>query len=112
MPEFDTDPRLVGALMAIGFFALERFVLRRNVGGLIRPLPFLVYFALRSILYVGVIVPAIVVVTELVSGRIGGIGGVDLLFFALIGGRREPALQRQRSPGPWRALRIRGRAVL
>ena len=40
---------MVGALMATGFFALERFVLRRNAGGLIRPLPFLAYFALRSI---------------------------------------------------------------
>jgi len=71
---------MVGASMAAGFFALERFVLRRNAGGLIRPLPFLTYFALRSILYVGVIVLAIVVVSELVSGRFGGIGGVDLLF--------------------------------
>ncbi|MBV8443936.1 MAG: adenylate/guanylate cyclase domain-containing protein [Hyphomicrobiales bacterium] len=61
--------------MAAGFFALERFVLRRNAGGLIRPLPFLTYFALRSILYVGVIVLAIVVVSGF-----EGIGGVDLLF--------------------------------
>src|SRR6516164_4967047 len=52
---------MVGAWMAPGFFTLERFVLRRNAGGLIRPLPFLGYFALRSILYVGVIVLAIVV---------------------------------------------------
>jgi adenylate cyclase len=64
----------VGALMATGFFALERFVLRRNAGGLIRPLPFLTYFGLRSILYVGVIVLAIVVV-----GGFGRIGGADLL---------------------------------
>jgi adenylate cyclase len=71
---------MVGAVMAPGFLTLERFVLRRNTGGLIRPLPFLAYFALRSILYVGVIVLAIVVVTELLFGRFGGIGGVDLLF--------------------------------
>jgi hypothetical protein len=71
---------MVGAAMATGFFALERFVLRRNAGGLIRPLPFLAYFALRSILYVGVIVLAIVVVTELLFGRFAGIGGVDVLF--------------------------------
>ena len=71
---------MVGASMATGFFALERFVLRRNAGGLIRPLPFLAYFALRSILYVGVIVLATVVVTELLFGRVAGIGGVDLLF--------------------------------
>ena len=71
---------MVGAVMATGFFMLERFVLRRNAGGLIRPLPFLAYFALRSILYVGVIVLATVVVTELLVGRVAGIGGVDLLF--------------------------------
>jgi adenylate cyclase len=71
---------MVGTVMAPGFFALERFVLRRNAGGLIRPLPFLTYFALRSILYVGVIVLTVAVVTELLYGRSGGIGGVDLLF--------------------------------
>ena len=71
---------MVGALMATSFFALERFVLRRNAGGLIRPLPFLAYFALRSILYVGVIVLATVVVTELLFERVAGIGGADLLF--------------------------------
>ena len=71
---------MAGASMSSGFFTLERFVLRRNAGGLIRPLPFLAYFALRSILYVGVIVLATVVVTELMVGRFGGIGGADLLF--------------------------------
>jgi adenylate cyclase len=43
---------LAGALLAASLFSLERLVLRRNAGGLIRPLPFLAYFALRSVLYV------------------------------------------------------------
>jgi adenylate cyclase len=64
----------VGAAMATGFFALERFVLRRNAGGLIPPLPFLTYFWLRSILYVGVFALAIFAV-----GGFGRIGGGDLL---------------------------------
>jgi adenylate cyclase len=70
----------VGALMATGFYSLERFVLRRNAGGLIRPLPFLVYFALRSVLYVGVIVGSIVVVNEVVWGvGLVAIVGADVL---------------------------------
>jgi hypothetical protein len=55
---------LAGALCAASFISLELFVLRRNAGGLIRPLPFLAYFALRSLLYVGIIVFVIVVVNE------------------------------------------------
>ena len=47
---------LAGALCSASFISLERFVLRRNSGSFIRPLPFLAYFALRSVLYVGVIV--------------------------------------------------------
>jgi prepilin signal peptidase PulO-like enzyme (type II secretory pathway) len=37
---------LAGALCSASFISLERFVLRRNSGGFIRPLPFLAYFAL------------------------------------------------------------------
>src|SRR5262249_25549185 len=55
---------VAGALCAASFISLEGFVLRRNSGGIIRPLPFLAYFALRSVLYVGVIVFVIVVVNE------------------------------------------------
>ena len=55
---------LAGALCSASFISLELFVLRRNSGGFIRPLPFLAYFALRSLLYVGVIVFVIVVVNE------------------------------------------------
>ena len=55
---------LAGALCSASFTSLERFVLRRNSGGFIRPLPFLAYFALRSVLYVGVIVFVVAVVNE------------------------------------------------
>jgi adenylate cyclase len=70
---------LVGVSLAVGFFALERLVLRRNAGGVIRPLPFLTYFALRSGLYAATIVLAIGLVDFTVSGEFAGIG-VDFLF--------------------------------
>jgi adenylate cyclase len=70
---------LVGASLAVGFFALERLVLRRNAGGVIRPLPFLTYFALRSALYAATIVLAIGLVDFTVTGQFAGIG-VDFLF--------------------------------
>ena len=70
---------LVGASMAVGFFALERLILRRNAGGVIRPLPFLAYFALRSSLYAAIIVLALVAVDFTMSGQFAGIG-VDFLF--------------------------------
>jgi len=59
---------------------LERFVLRRNSGGFIRPLPFLIYFALRSVLYVGVIVIVIAVVNEAAGAGFGGVRAFDLIF--------------------------------
>ena len=72
---------LAGAAMAAGFFTVERFVLRRNAGGLIRPLPFLTYFALRLVLYLGVIVLAIAVANQVVgTGGSAAIGVVDVLF--------------------------------
>jgi|SRR5208337_309888 len=71
----------LGALMAASFFSLERFVLRRNAGGLIRRLPFLIYFALRSVLYLAVIVLAIAVVNQVAgTGGLAAIGAVDVLF--------------------------------
>ncbi|MBV8104291.1 MAG: adenylate/guanylate cyclase domain-containing protein [Hyphomicrobiales bacterium] len=70
----------VGVSLAVGFFALERFVLRRNAGGVFRPLPFLTYLALRSALYVGVIVLAIALASRLLSGGFAGVRGVDFLF--------------------------------
>ena len=70
---------VAGALCAASFISLERFVLRRNAGGLIRPLPFLAYFALRSILYVGVIVFVIAVVSEAAGGGFAGVRAFDLI---------------------------------
>ena len=70
---------LAGAFCGAGFIWLERFVLRRNAGGLIRPLPFLAYFALRSVLYVGVIVFVIVVVNEAAGAGIAGVRAFDLI---------------------------------
>src|SRR6185312_5145344 len=65
---------LVGASCAASFVLLERFVLRRNSGGFIRPLPFLIYFALRSVLYVGMIVIVIAVVNEAAGAGFGESG--------------------------------------
>jgi adenylate cyclase len=66
---------LAGALCSASFISLERFVLRRNSGGFIRPLPFLAYFALRSVLYVGVIVFVIAVV----NAGFAGVRAIDLI---------------------------------
>ncbi len=70
---------LAGALCAASFISLEHFVLRRNAGGLIRPLPFLAYFALRSVLYVGVIVFVIAVVSAAAGAGFAGVRAFDLI---------------------------------
>jgi adenylate cyclase len=70
---------LAGALCSASFVSLERFVLRRNSGGLIRPLPFLAYFALRSVLYVGVILLVIAIVSEAAGAGFAGIRAFDLV---------------------------------
>jgi adenylate cyclase len=75
---------LAGALCAASFISLEAFVLRRNSGAFIRPLPFLAYFALRSVLYVGVIIVVIVVVNVAAGGGFAGVRAFDLIF-ALVG---------------------------
>ena len=46
---------VAGGQISAALFALEHYVLRRNVGGVFRPLPFLPYLALRSLLYITVI---------------------------------------------------------
>src|SRR5580693_8583921 len=46
---------MVGGSIGAALFSLERFVLRRNAGGLFGRLPFLPYLALRSCLYAAVI---------------------------------------------------------
>jgi adenylate cyclase len=70
---------LAGALCSASFTSLERFVLRRNSGGFIRPLPFLAYFAQRSVLYVGVIVFVIAVVNEAAGAGFAGVRAFDLI---------------------------------
>jgi adenylate cyclase len=70
---------LAGALCAASFISLETFVLRRNSGGLIRPLPFLAYFALRSVLYVGVISFVITVANEATGAGFAGVRPFDLI---------------------------------
>jgi adenylate cyclase len=71
---------MAGALCSASFISLERFVLRRNSGGgFIRPLPFLAYFALRSVLYVGAIVFVIAVVSEATGSGIAGVRAFDLI---------------------------------
>jgi adenylate cyclase len=70
---------LAGALCAASLISLERFVLRRNAGGFIRPLPFLAYFALRSVLYVGVIVFVIAVVNVAAGAGFAGVRAFDLI---------------------------------
>jgi adenylate cyclase len=79
---------LAGALCSVGIFLLEGFVLRRNSGGIIRPLPFLAYFALRSFLYVGVIVFVIAVVNKAAgAGFAAGFAGVhafDIIIALLV----------------------------
>jgi hypothetical protein len=46
---------VAGGQISAALFALEQYVLRRNGGGIFRPLPFLPYLALRSLLYVTII---------------------------------------------------------
>ena len=70
----------VGASMPAAFFAVERVVLRRNAGGLIRPLPFLPYLGLRTALYVAVIVLINAAVGWLTFGQFIEISSTDFLF--------------------------------
>ncbi|MGB3581814.1 MAG: adenylate/guanylate cyclase domain-containing protein [Roseiarcus sp.] len=71
---------LVGGSMGAAFFALERFALRRNAGGLFGRLPFLPYLALRSCLYAAVIVVINAAAAWLMSGQFMVVGSVDFLF--------------------------------
>jgi adenylate cyclase len=75
---------LAAALCAASFISLEIFVLRRNAGGLIRPLPFLAYFVLRSVLYVGVIVFVIAAVNIAAGAGFAGVRAVDLIFALVV----------------------------
>jgi adenylate cyclase len=69
-----------GASMAAALFAVERLVLRRNAGGLFRPLPFLVYLGLRTTLYVGVMVLINAALDWLMFGEFIQVSSTDFLF--------------------------------
>jgi adenylate cyclase len=71
---------LVGGSMGAAFFVLERFVLRRNAGGLFGRLPFLPYLALRSCLYAAVILIINAIAGWLLFGQLIVVGSVDFLF--------------------------------
>jgi hypothetical protein len=71
---------MVGGSIGAALFSLERFVLRRNAGGLFGRLPFLPYLALRSLLYAGVILLINAVVDWLMSGQFMVVGSIDFLF--------------------------------
>ncbi len=74
---------LVGGLTAGILSSLEIFVLRRAQGASLRQLPFLPYLALRSLLYVGVILIVEAVVNRLVptaSGQLAAITRADMIF--------------------------------
>ena len=47
---------IIGGSMGAALFSLDRFVLRRNAGGLFPRLPFLPYLALRMCLYATVVI--------------------------------------------------------
>ena len=71
---------MVGGSIGAALFSLERFVLRRNAGGVFGRLPFLPYLALRSLLYAGVILVINAVVDWLMSGQFMVVGSIDFLF--------------------------------
>ena len=71
---------VVGGSMGAALFSLERFVLRRNAGGLLYCLPFLPYLVLRSFLYAGVIFILNAIADRVASGHFMAIGSIDFLF--------------------------------
>jgi adenylate cyclase len=71
---------VVGGSIGAALFTLERFVLRRNAGGLFGPLPFLPYLALRSCLYAAVILIINAIAGWLLFGQLIVVGSVDFLF--------------------------------
>ncbi|MFZ0204820.1 MAG: adenylate/guanylate cyclase domain-containing protein [Roseiarcus sp.] len=77
---------VVGSSMGAALFALERFVLRRNSGAVLRRLPFLPYFALRSALYVGILLSINELANRLASpeGRFVPINQIDMLFSVVL----------------------------
>ena len=74
---------VAGGSICAALFGLEDFVLRRNAGGVFRHLPFLPYFALRSVLYVGVIF-VIIALVDWPSGQFLAVDSVDSLFSLML----------------------------
>jgi adenylate cyclase len=72
------------AAQGAALFSLERFVLRRNAGGLLYRLRFLPYLALRSFLYAGVILIINAIADRLASGHFMAIGSIDFLFSLML----------------------------
>ena len=70
---------IIGGSMGAALFSLDRFVLRRNAGGLFPRLPFLPYLALRTCLYAAVVIIINGIANSVLSGRFMVISGVDLL---------------------------------
>ncbi len=70
---------IVAGSMSAALFSLDRFVLRRNAGGLFPRLPFLPYLALRTCLYVAVVIIIYGSANSVLSGRFMVTSGVDLL---------------------------------
>src|SRR5271165_1259605 len=70
----------VGASMAAALRGVELFVLRRNAGGLIHPLPFLAYLGLRIALYLAIVALANYAVDWLLFGQFMPVSSADLLF--------------------------------
>ena len=70
---------IVAGSMSAALFSLDRFVLRRNAGGLFPRLPFLPYLALRTCLYVAVVIIIYGIANSVLSGRFMVTSGVDLL---------------------------------
>ena len=71
---------MAGGQISAALFLLEQYVLRRNAGGIFRPLPFLPYLALRSLLYVTVIF----IVIALPPRPPTAIGSADFLFTLVV----------------------------
>jgi adenylate cyclase len=72
--------RWSAARSGAALFSLERFVLRRNAGGLFGRLPFLHNLALRSLLHAGVILVINAGADWLMSGQFIVVGSIDFLF--------------------------------
>ena len=102
---------IIGGSMGAALFSLDRFVLRRNAGGLFPRLPFLPYLALRTCLYAAVVIIIIIII-----GIANSVRAVDpaqgwALLAARAGGRYAPIAASSAPMGLRRARRLRFCAV-